>query len=78
MLAPPPCPTWEVDCVTEVIVRSGNIEGALRTLGKNIAKEGTLRLARRRSRFESKRDERIRKAKAARRRASRESRKLSD
>ena len=48
--------------MTEVIVRGGNIDGALRTLGKNMAKEGTLRLARRRSRFVSKRDERIRKA----------------
>ncbi len=64
--------------MTEVIVRDGNIDGALRTLAKNIGKEGTLRLARLRSRFESKRDAKIRKAKAARRRALRASRKLRD
>lgn len=58
--------------MTEVIVRNGNIDGALRLLTKKLTGEGTLRLARQRSRFESRSDRRRRKLRLAQRRARRE------
>ncbi len=57
--------------MTEVIVRRGNIDGALQLLKKKLMGEGTLRLARQRSRFESRPDRRRRKVREAKRRARR-------
>ena len=57
--------------MTVVTVRNGNLDGALRMLTKKLTGEGTLRLARQRSRFESRPDQRRRKLRLAKRRARR-------